>query len=95
MNLQGSGNLTRRTSLAALFATGLTGILARPQAADAKQSAAKKAKKKCKKQEGQCVVSLSPICNGDPGCTAVIQQCCDFTSRCDIAGFFTCIAQLN
>ena len=95
MQPQASGHLTRRTSLVALIASGVAGALALPQATDAKQSVAKKAKKKCKKQEGQCVVSLSPICNGDPGCTAVIQQCCDFTSRCDIAGFFTCVAQLN
>lgn len=95
MNPQGQGHLTRRTTLTALIASGFAGILARRQTADARQSVGKKAKKKCKKQEGQCVLALSPICEGDPACSAVIQQCCAFTARCDIPGFFTCTQQLN
>ena len=95
MKPQAFDHLSRRASLAALAMTGIAGALGRTQPGAAKQSASKKAKKKCKKQEGQCVLALSTICEGDPQCSAVIQQCCTFTARCDISGFFLCTQQLN
>lgn len=84
-------HFTRRSSLTALFATGAAGIFARSQAGDAKQSIGKKAKNKCKKQEAQCVTSLTATCGGELDCPTLIQQCCPFTARCDITGFFTCL----
>lgn len=95
MNTPSLGRLSRRTSLSALIATGLTGVLARSQAGHAKPSAKKKAKKKCKKQEAQCIVALAPLCEDDPACLAQFQQCCAFTARCDIPSFFTCTQQNN
>lgn len=93
MNPQCPDHLTRRKSLTALIATGLAGILAQAQAGDAKRSNRKKAKKKCKKQEAQCVTALTPLCEGDPNCASQFQQCCASTARCDITGFFACVEQ--
>ncbi|MEZ4565110.1 MAG: hypothetical protein R2853_20480 [Thermomicrobiales bacterium] len=95
MTSQDSGQVTRRTTLMTAIAAGLSGVLASSHTTVASQSAGKKAKKRCRKQEGQCVLALSTICEGDPDCQALIQQCCTFTAHCDITEFFTCMAQMN
>lgn len=84
-------HLTRRTSLAALVASGAAGVLAHAPGGDAKQRVGKKAALKCKRQESQCVTSLTATCGGQVDCPTLIQQCCPFTAQCDVTGFFTCL----
>ncbi len=86
--------LSRRASLMTLGGAGVSTLaaVARPITADArKQSAAKKAKKKCKKQIGPCVTAVAPDCSGDPACLAGVRRCCGLAGICDIIGFFTCL----
>lgn len=86
-------HLTRRSSLAALGAAGLTGLLA--QATFAKQSASKKAKKqarkKCQNQVAQCLGNGDVFCNGIQECEDALPVCCQQLADCDFTGFFTCL----
>lgn len=83
-------HVTRRSSLTALVTAGVAGIISGSRAGVAKQSVAKKARKKCQSQENQCVAALTVGCNPTLDCATLIPQCCAFTAQCDIAGFFTC-----
>jgi hypothetical protein len=90
--------VSRRASLLTLGAAGLT-ALAVPSLAGAKKNkkntTKKKAKQKCQKQEGQCVVSVLTLCEGNPdpdACAAQVEACCQFTASCDIVGFFNCLS---
>jgi hypothetical protein len=90
--------LSRRSSLAAIGATGLA-ALAAPIAADAKK------KNKCKKKDKKCP-SLEEICAPQiedcadvvtafcpPGddCSRII-NCCALFETCDIGAFVLCLA---
>ena len=88
------GSHSRRASLATLFTTGIVGVLAHAQVGDAKQSIARKAKKRCRQQQSQCVTLFLPAFGGEPACTALVDQCCEFTARCDFTGFFACSQQI-
>jgi len=83
--------LSRRASLVALGAAGLAAAFAAP-IADAKNTTKKKARKKCKKQVGQCLVFLEGRCAGDPACIANSVRCCPFLGNCDVIGFFACFS---
>lgn len=86
-------HLTRRSSLAALGAAGLTGLLA--QTTSARQSASKKAKKqarkKCQNQVGQCLGNGDALCDGSQGCEDALPVCCQQLADCDFTGFFACV----
>jgi hypothetical protein len=81
--------LSRRASLVTLGAAGLA-ALADPVVADAKNTAKKKARKKCQQQVGQCTAFLAEQCDGDPSCLAVT-ACCPSLGNCDVAAFFACL----
>jgi len=89
----------RRTSLKALGAAALLAAVAGPLSAQAKQSPGKKAKKKCKKQVGQCVSAFNAVCEAqDQGvevCLALVQQvlapCCQSLRNCGAGEFVTCV----
>lgn len=85
-------HLSRRASLATLGAAGLAGLLGQAPAASARQSAGKKARKKCKNQVGQCISSVSLLCQDNPGCEQAFLACCPLLSTCDFNAFLTCTA---
>jgi hypothetical protein len=99
MNLGTSETLTRRiargcsrrASIMTLGASGFS-LLAWPFATEArKQSVAKKARQKCKKQLGQCSTTLAPLCNDDSECLAQVQTCCAIAGTCNAVGWFQCL----
>lgn len=88
-----AGRVSRRASLAPLGTVGLA-ALASPISTEAKKQkkgAGKKAKQKCQKQVGQCTTFLDPLCEDDPDCLALVQECCAFAGSCDVDGFFDCL----
>ena len=86
--------LTRRSSIAALGAAGLVGLLAKAPTTSAEQSANKKAnekaRKKCKNQVNQCVGSASVFCGDNQECRADFLVCCEELDDCNFSGFFVC-----
>lgn len=94
----------RRTSLKTLGAAALFAAVAGPLSAQAKQSPGKKAKKKCKKQVGQCVSAFTAICEAldeedQDVCFAQVQQtlapCCQSLGNCGAGEFVTCVFSQN
>jgi hypothetical protein len=92
-----AASLSRRASLLTLGTAGLT-ALATPSLAEAKKNkknkTQKKALQKCRKQEGQCLESVLPLCAGSSDsaeCEARVRQCCQLTAICDVLGFFNCL----
>lgn len=88
-------HLTRRTSLTALGAAGVVGLLGHAPATSAKQSASKKAKKKarkkCENQVDQCIGSANLLCeDGDEDCRLSLVACCPELDDCNFIGFFGC-----
>lgn len=90
-------HLSRRSSLAALALGGFAGLTIRPAELVAKQSAAKKAKKKCKKQEAVCAAGFQSFCEGEDSatCLAKVAECCAFTASCDMTGFVQCLSTID
>jgi len=86
--------LTRRGSLLTAGAAGLA-ALANPISAGAKQNArkrtARKARRKCKQQVGECLAFFEVGCEGDFECLALAEACCPDFGRCDPGGFLTCL----
>ena len=74
--------VSRRTSMLALGALGIS-MLA-PRSAVAK----KKANSRCKKQVGQCRTSITAVCSGTNCATAI--ACCDSLASCNFSDFATC-----
>ena len=83
-------HLTRRASLATLGVAGLAGVLGHAPATSAKQSASKKARKKCKNQVSQCLSSVSLICGTSDECKQSLPACCQLLSTCDFNAFLAC-----
>lgn len=93
---------SRRQVAAALAGAGL-GIWQAPTLASKKnrkavKRAKKKGDKKCRNQEGQCVATMTALCNGgdpDPAdaaaCIAKFTACCPFLGDCQAATFLNCI----
>jgi hypothetical protein len=46
----------------------------------------------CRPQTDQCIAFLTPACQGDPKCEAMIQRCCPSFGNCDPDGFFQCFS---
>lgn len=82
---QAAHGVSRRASLLALGAAGLSGVGAGVGTAQAKGGA-----NPCKKQIKQCIKGLTPVCAGDATCLAKLQTCCPIIGRCDFNGFIQC-----
>jgi hypothetical protein len=85
--------VSRRNSLLMLGGATLAAGLVRPPTTEARKSAAKTARKKCKRQVGQCIAHLDELCEG-LGCTAEdlakIRRCCAPFGSCNASGFLEC-----
>jgi hypothetical protein len=94
--------ITRRAALMTLGSAGLATLagLTQPMAADAKKKNRNKNKnknkgdvnKRCKKQVGQCTITLAPLCEGNEDCPAIL-ACCSFLGACNVTGFFDCLIE--
>lgn len=85
-----SAGADRRRALLALGAAGLATTLAGTMGASGKQSAGKKARKKCKKQQASCTSQVTTFCAQvkiQEECEAAFLPCCDV---CDISVAVTC-----
>jgi hypothetical protein len=84
----------RRQTMLALGAAGLATTLAGTFGASAKQSAGKKAKKKCKQQKASCVDDVTLFCTQFEEealqCRTALLPCCD---ECDVG--FGVICTIN
>ena len=90
--------VSRRASLLTLGGAGLVAAMAHPQLAGAGK-AGKKAKKKCKKQVGQCRDNFTQhcaVCCSDTEeefdlCFATFAACCEPLAQCNAAATFACL----
>ena len=92
---------SRRRVLATLAAAGV-GLSAVPahggkNTRKAVKRAKKQGKKKCRKQDGQCVQAMTDACNAanaDPAdaaiCLTKFAPCCAFLADCQTTEFFDC-----
>lgn len=93
------GPFPRRLALLVLGTAGLGAIVApgttqsrrKNKKRNKKPSVGEKARQKCEQQVEQCVGFFSPICDGNPDCSARIGDCCTAVGTCDVVGFFTCL----
>lgn len=86
--------LTRRASLVALGAAGLSAAIP-PRAAKGKKKKGK-ANKRCKPQVAQCQAFFALECGGDvtaPECAALV-TCCESLGTCNFDGLITCLQPL-
>ncbi len=87
--------MTRRASLLSFGVAGLAAAFAGSLAAEAKNTAKKKLKKKqrqrCQAQVGACDTLLTTACAGDAECLATRPPCCAFLDTCDFPAFLTCL----
>lgn len=85
--------VSRRNSLLTLGGAALASGLARPVDAEAKKSAAKKARKRCKRQVSQCTAFFNELCE-ELECPAeqleIIHRCCVSFQSCNVGGFLEC-----
>jgi hypothetical protein len=87
--------LTRRASLASLGGAALTTLVSQRPAGSKKRrtSTTAKARKRCQTQSGQCVTLLATTCQADTAtCLRAQIECCPIAGRCDLTGFFNCLA---
>jgi hypothetical protein len=93
MTRQAFETLTRRASLAALGAAGLTSLGSRNLASAKKKKTKKKGdvNKLCKKQVGQCFTIFATPCAADPICLARVERCCPKIGTCDFSGLIECL----
>lgn len=83
-------SLSRRASLVALGGAAVTAVL-RPSAASAGK-VAKKVKRTCKRQIGQCQSSVASFCAGAPaGCEEAMAPCCASFKGCKAGAVYACI----
>ncbi|MGH2614508.1 MAG: hypothetical protein ACRDJC_04665 [Thermomicrobiales bacterium] len=85
--------VSRRNSLLTLGGAALAAGLVPPLGSEAKKSAAKKAKKKCKRQVGQCTAFFNELCE-EVECSAeqleIVRRCCASFQSCNAGGFLEC-----
>ncbi|MFN8662201.1 MAG: DUF892 family protein [Thermomicrobiales bacterium] len=85
----------RRRAMLALGAAGLASVVAGSFGASAKQSAGKKAKKKCNKQKKACQEDLVIFCaqfgGGAQECLAALTPCC---ASCNLSDAVLCTANV-
>jgi hypothetical protein len=93
MNDRSFDALTRRASLVTLGAAGLATLAGSltGYAKNNRTNTNRKAKKKCKRQAGQCTSVVTEACEGDPDCLERLLACCEPTGRCAIVGFLDCL----
>lgn len=85
------GSRVRRASIVALGAAALAAVVTRPSPARAGK-AGKKAKKKCKRQIGQCQSSIADLCADEPAeCEEVLAPCCTSFKGCQAGAAYQCI----
>lgn len=85
-----SASADRRRAIVALGAAGLATTLAGGFGASAKQSAGKKARKKCKQQQTACRSDVEAFCTATKvveECKTAFLPCCDV---CDVSVAVTC-----
>jgi hypothetical protein len=80
----------RRVSFKALGIAGLSAALLAPRTIEAKQSAGKKARKKCKRQVGQCRAAVEAFCERSTFCFDAFSPCCEHLSTCNVTAYLTC-----
>ncbi len=85
---QAAAGMSRRASLLALGAAGLTAALTSPLGAEA----SKKGKKKCNTQKKQCASQVRSLCAQfgaeEQECLNLILPCCD---TCNVGNGVTCV----
>jgi hypothetical protein len=80
----------RRFSLKALGIAGLATALLAPRTIEAKQSASKKARKRCRRQVGQCRAAFETICERSTFCFEAFAPCCEHLATCNVTAYLTC-----
>ncbi len=80
--------VTRR-SLRALGGAALLGALARPPMARAGK-AGKKARARCRRQEGACEAEVRTHCGELQGCLEGFLPCCRFLATCQAGAYVRC-----
>jgi hypothetical protein len=73
-----------------LGAAGVAAVLPPATFIEAKQSASKKAKKKCKRQVAQCSAAWAEICEDNTACFEEFSACCSHLSTCNVSAYLTC-----
>jgi hypothetical protein len=86
--------VSRRASLLGLGGAALASLAAPATTAHAGK-AGKNAKKKCKRQVGQCRAAWEDLCMGNPNCESDFFACCQPLARCDVAAYLTCVAAVD
>lgn len=92
---------SRRQVVAGLSGAGLAAAISPGLASNRTRKAVKRAKqrgkKKCRRQEGQCVQVMADLCTtGNPdaadaaACATKFSACCAFLSDCQTTSFFDC-----
>jgi hypothetical protein len=89
-----SAAVSRRASLLSLGGAALASLAAPATTAHA-GTAGKKAKRKCKRQVGQCRAAWEDLCMGNPNCESDFFACCQPLARCDVAAYLTCVAAVD
>lgn len=85
--------VSRRGSLRVLGGAALTSAFAAPTVAVAGK-AGKKARKRCKRQRGQCLASIEKFCQpkADPNaCESLFTPCCEHFAACSAAKGIECL----
>ncbi|MGH2617502.1 MAG: hypothetical protein ACRDJC_19885 [Thermomicrobiales bacterium] len=85
--------LTRRRSLMTLGGAVLATAMAAPRPVQAGKNS-KKAKKKCKRQEGQCVAFFENLCEQDecsPEELEAALACCSLLRTCKAGEYLECL----
>lgn len=87
----GGETRSRRASLIALASASVVAVVARRSPARAGK-AETKAKKKCKRQIGQCESSITSLCTEGPAeCVEVLAPCCRSFKGCKAGPAYQCI----
>lgn len=81
--------VTRRHSFLTLGGAALTAAVAAPATAEAGKGA-RKARKRCKKQEGKCRTSVEEFCGGNASCLESLFRCCEPLATCDAGASTDC-----
>jgi hypothetical protein len=89
-----------RKRLLGLLGVGMAALTAGPQLVGAKQNSGKrtrkKAKRKCRRQEGQCLAFVQQSCEmgeDSEACIAFFSPCCDSFASCQAEAGFACLGR--